>query len=233
MEGKKGIATSTQGRERVVETARRGSGGIILISHLGSFEVAARAFQDLGLKLLLIMGEKEVKQVARDQREALKAKGIHIQVAPAQEDSFFSGLEAIQFVRQGGFISLAGDRVWSDQRSLLPVKLFDREVGFPAGPHLLALVSGAPLFTMFTFREKRGKHHIIVFPPREVKASSRSDRGKALQASAQAYASVLEEMMRQHPFQYYTFEPLFRSATPDRRESHPGLSASDPGDNRR
>jgi predicted LPLAT superfamily acyltransferase len=231
IEAKKGT-TSTQGRERVLETARRGSGGIILISHLGSYEVAARAFQELGLRLLLIMGEKEVKQVARDQREALKARGIHIQVAPAKEDSFFGGLEAIQFVRGGGFISLAGDLVWSDPRSFLPVRLFGREVGFPAGPHLLALVSGAPLFTMFTFRVKRGRHRIIVFPPREVKAPSRSERSRALQASAQAYASDLEEMVRQHPFQYYTFEPIFRSASADRRESNPGLSASDHGDDR-
>jgi len=233
IDAKKGVTTSTQGRERVVEAARRGSGGIILISHLGSYEVAARAFQELGLRLLLIMGEKEAKQVARDQREALKARGIHIQVATAQEDSPFGGLEAIKFIREGGFVSLAGDLVWSEQRSLLSVRLFDHEVGLPVGPHFLALVSGAPLFTMFTFRVKRGRHQIIVSPPREVKAPSRSERSAALQASAQAYASALEEMVRQHPFQWYTFEPLFRSAPADRGESKPGLPASAHGEDRR
>jgi predicted LPLAT superfamily acyltransferase len=231
--GNKGVTTAAQGRERIVEAARRGSGGIILTSHLGSYEVAARAFQKLGLRLLLIMGEKEAKQVARDQREALKARGVHIQVATAQEDSLLGGLEAVKFVREGGFVSLTGDLVWSDQRSLLPVRLFDHEVGLPAGPHLLALVSGAPLFTMFTFRVKRGRHQIIVSPPREVKAPSRSERSTALQASAQAYASALEEMVRQHPFQWYIFEPLFQSAPADRRESNPGLSASDHGEDKR
>jgi predicted LPLAT superfamily acyltransferase len=226
----KGVTTAAQGRERIVEAARRGSGGIILTSHLGSYEVAARAFQKLGLRLLLIMGEKEAKQVARDQREALKARGVHIQVATAQEDSLLGGLEAVKFVREGGFVSLTGDLVWTDQRSLLPVRLFDHEVGLPAGPHLLALVSGAPLFTMFTFRVKRDRHQIVVSPPREVKAPSRSERSRALQASAQAYASALEEMVRQHPFQWYTFEPLFRS---DRREAQSGPSASDHGDDRR
>jgi predicted LPLAT superfamily acyltransferase len=231
--GNKGVTTAAQGRERIVEAARRGSGGIILTSHLGSYEVAARAFQKLGLRLLLIMGEKEAKQVARDQREALKARGVHIQVATAQEDSLLGGLEAVKFVREGGFVSLTGDLVWSDQRSLLPVRLFDHEVGLPAGPHLLAFISGAPLFTMFTFRVKRGRHQIIVSPPREVKAPSRSERSTALQASAQAYASALEEMVRQHPFQWYIFEPLFQSAPADRRESNPGLSASDHGEDKR
>lgn len=216
----KGVTTAAQGRERIVEAARRGSGGIILTSHLGSYEVAARAFQKLGLRLLLIMGEKEAKQVARDQREALKARGVHIQVATAQEDSLFVGLEAVKFVREGGFVSLTGDLVWTDQRSLLPVRLFDHEVGLPAGPHLLALVSGAPLFTMFTFRVKRDRHQIVVSPPREVKAPSRSERSRALQASAQAYASALEEMVRQHPFQWYIFEDFFRSGSCDKGESN-------------
>jgi predicted LPLAT superfamily acyltransferase len=205
----KGVTTSTQGRENLVESARRGGGGIILMSHLGSFEIAAHAFRELKLRLLLLMGEKEAKQVARDQREAMKARGIHIQVAAPGEDFLFGGVEAIKFVREGGFVSVAGDLVWTEQRSRLPVSLFGHEVGLSAGPHLLALVSNAPLFTMFTFRVEKGKHLIIMGPPREVKASSRSERNVALQASAQAYADALEEMVRQHPFQWYIFEPFF------------------------
>jgi len=193
----------------LVEAARKGSGGIILMSHLGSFEIAAHAFRELRLKLLLMMGEKEAKQVARDQREAMKARGIHIQVATPGEDFLFGGVEAIKFVREGGFVSVAGDLVWTEQRSRLPVSLFGHEVGLSAGPHLLALVSNAPLFTMFTFRVEKGKHLIIMSPPREVKATSRSERNVALQASAQAYASALEEKVRQHPFQWYIFEPFF------------------------
>ena len=217
---KKGVTTSTQGREGLVEAARRGSGGIILMSHLGSFEIAAQAFRELKLRLLLIMGEKEAKQVARDQREAMKARGIDIQVATAQEDFLFSGVEAIKFVREGGFVSVSGDLVWTEQRSRLPVSFFGHEIGLSAGPHLLALVSNAPLFTMFTFRAEKGKHLVIMSPPREVKAPSRSERNVALQASAQAYANALEEMVRQHPFQWYIFEPFFGSTRYDKRESN-------------
>ena len=216
---RKGVTTSTQGRERLVEAARRGSGGIILMSHLGSFEIAAHAFRELKLRLLLLMGEKEAKQVARDQREAMKARGIRIQVAAPGEDFLFGGVEAIQFVREGGFVSVAGDLVWTEQRSRLPVRLFGHEVGLSAGPHLLALVSRAPLFTMFTFRAGKGKHLIVMSPPREVKAASRPERSAALQASAQAYANALEEMVREHPFQWYIFEPFFGSAPYDKRES--------------
>ncbi len=214
----KRLTTSTQGRENLVEVARRGRGGVILMSHLGSFEIAAGVFREVGPKLLLIMGEKEAKQVARDQREAMKARGIHIQVAAAGEEFPFAGVEAIQFVREGGFVSVAGDLVWTEQRSRLPVTLFGHEVGLSAGPHLLALVSNAPLFTMFAFRAEKGKYLITMSSPREVKATSRSERSAALQASAQAYANALEEMVRQHPFQWYIFEPFFGPVAADTRK---------------
>jgi predicted LPLAT superfamily acyltransferase len=204
-----GLTTSTQGREGILEAAGKGKGGVILISHMGNYEVAVQAFQKLGLKLLILMGEREAKQVAREQRETLMARGIHIQVATPREDSPFGGLEAIQFLRLGGFVSIAGDLVWTDRRSLVPVRFFDHEVGFPVGPHVLALVSGAPLFTLFTFRAGKGSHEILISQPREVKAPSRSERDKALQASVQAYAHTLEEMVRRHPFQWYIFEPFF------------------------
>ena len=220
---KKGVTISIQGKEGIVEAARRGSGGIILMSHLGNYEVAARAFQEVGLKHLMIMGEKEARQVARDQRETLRAQGIYILVATGQGDSIFGGLEAIEFIREGGFVSLSGDLVWTEQRSLLPVRLFDQEVGFTSGPHLLALISGAPLFTLFFFRIKRGMHKIIISPPREVKATSRSERSTALQASAQVFANALEEKVRQHPFQWYIFEPFFGSASADMRKSNPSF----------
>jgi len=221
IDSKKGVTISTHGKEEVIEANRRRSGGIFLMSHLGNYEVSARAFQEIGLNHLMIMGEKEARQVARDQRETLRARGVNILVATRQGDSIFGGLEAIEFIREGGFVSLSGDLTWTKQRSLLPVRLFDQEVAFTSAPHLLALISGAPLFTLFTFRVKRGMHQIMISPPREVNASSRSERNKALQASAQLYADALEESVRQHPFQWYIFEPFFGSASAATRKSEP------------
>jgi predicted LPLAT superfamily acyltransferase len=224
-----GVVTSVQGAEGILEAGRRGRGGIILMSHLGSYEVAAYAFQERGFEHLMIMGEKEAKQIPRDQREALAARGIQIQVATRQEDSLLGGLEAIKFIRAGGFVSLAADLVWTDPRSRLSVRLFDQEVSLSSGPHLLALASGAPVFTLFTLRMKRGRHQIVISPPRFVKASSRSERNKVLQESAQDYAKALEKIVREHPFQWYIFEPFFRSASGEEKESKSELTPSDPG----
>ncbi len=215
MTGKRGANISSEGKEGLLEAAKKGLGGIIIMSHVGSYEVAARAFQDYGLRLLLMVGEKEAKQVARDQREALRERGVQIQVSSPKEGSPFGGLEAIRFIREGGFVSLAGDLVWTDPRSLLQARLFGRKVNLPAAPHLLALVTGAPLFFMFALRLARRKHRIIMSPYRILKAPSRSERNKVLQESAQDLANALEETVRQHPFQWYVFEPVFQGSWDD------------------
>ncbi len=172
-------------------------------------QVAATSFQNLGLRLLILMGEKEAKQVARNQRENMACKGIHIHVSSDRDGSPFGGLEALKFIREGGFVSLAGDLVWTDQRTQSPVRIFNQEVGFTSAPHLLAMVSGAPLLTMFTYRTGKGMHQVEISVPRQGKAPSRSERNGTIQASAQAYASALESMVRKHPFQWYVFERFF------------------------
>lgn len=227
LDSKKGVLIAAQGKEGIFEAAKRGIGGVIVMSHLGNYEVAARAFQEIGVKHLMIMGEKEARQVSRDQRETLAARGISILVATGQGDSIFGGVEAIRFISEGGFISLSGDLIWTKQRSPLPVKLFNREVALTSAPHLLALISGAPLFTLFTFRIRKGMHRIIISPPRQVMASSRSERNVTLRASAQAYADTLEQSVRQYPFQWYIFEPFFGSS-PHWEESARRVSELDP-----
>jgi len=201
--------TSTKGREHLIELAEKGTGGVIVMSHMGSYEVAATAFQDLGFRLLLLLGEREAKQVAANQRETMMAKGVHIHVSSERDDSPFGGLEALKFIREGGFVSVAGDLVWTDQRTRTVVRFFGQDVGFTSAPHLLAMVSGAPLLTMFTYRAEKGMHQVEISAPRTVKAPSRAERDRTIQASAQAYAEALEGMVRSHPFQWYVFEPFF------------------------
>ena len=204
------VNTTAEGREYIKEAVQSGKGGILLISHLGNWGVAARIFQRAGFKLMLIMGEREAKQVARQHREGLMGEGMKILISkPEDSDSLLTGIEALKFIREGGFLCLAGDITWSDPRSRLTVKFFNRDIYLPTGPHLLALVSGAPVFTMFNFRQPGGKYRFLILPPRYVKAPSRELRNDVIEKSAQLYASQLEEAVRRYPYEWHIFEPIF------------------------
>jgi predicted LPLAT superfamily acyltransferase len=68
------------------------------------------------------------------------------------------------------------------------------------------MMSGAPLLIFFGYRTGRGKYHLATSPPLTVTAASRGERRKAVEAAAQAYADLLAETVRTHPYEWYHFE---------------------------
>lgn len=199
-----------EGQDAIQKMADAGQGGIIIISHLGNWGIAARLFQRKGFRVMLIMGEREAKLVAKKQREDLESANLKILVSKTEDDdSLFMGIEAIKFIRSGGFLCIAGDIGWTNPRFRLTAKFFGRHIYLPAGPHTLALVSGSPVFTLFTFRLSRGQYRFHILPPRIVKAQARGKRNDAINESAQIYASNLEEAVKQYPYEWHVFESIF------------------------
>lgn len=196
-----------EGREYLEKALLGGTGGIILISHLGNWEIIARIAKRRGVKLLLLMGEQESKQVARMQKEDMRAEGINVMVSSPVIESRFAGLEAVEFLKGGGLVAIAGDLGWTDSNRGVMVNLFGRKAMLPAAPHLLAVYSGAPLFTLFTYRISRNKYLISILPPRWMETSIKG-RNAAVQESAQEYALDLEKAVMRFPYQWHVFEPL-------------------------
>jgi lauroyl/myristoyl acyltransferase len=201
------VEFTKDGWEHLDEAVEKKTGAIVIMSHIGNWELAAEMLNRKGLPIMLYLGAKHKEQVERIHKEKLAQSGIRIVATSERESSPFALLEGINFLRQGGIVSMTGDRLWGDQRSA-KVNFLGHEVELPDAPHLFALMSGAPLMTFFVNQEAPGKYHIAVSRGRRVSASSRQDRAKAVLASAQAYAGELEEMVRRHPFEWHHFEPF-------------------------
>jgi lauroyl/myristoyl acyltransferase len=152
------------------------------------------------------LGAKHKEQIEHIQKQILAKSGIRVVATSEDEKSPFALIEGINFLREGGIVSMTGDRLWGEQSSVT-VNFLGHEVNLPDTPHLFALMTGAPLMTFFVYQEAVGKYHIKVSRGRKVIAS-RADRKKAVQESAQAYATDLAEFVREHPFEWHHFEPF-------------------------
>jgi lauroyl/myristoyl acyltransferase len=196
-----------EGWEYLDEAVEKKTGAIIVMSHIGNWELAAEMLSRKGLPIMLYLGAKHKEQIEKIQKEKLAKSGIKIVTTSDKESSPFALLEGISFLREGGIVSMTGDRLWGSQ-SFIVVDFLGYEVKLPDTPHLFALMSGAPLMTFFVHQEASGKYHITVSRGRQVIAATRADRQKAVLASAQTYANELMQMACKHPFEWHHFEPF-------------------------
>jgi lauroyl/myristoyl acyltransferase len=204
------ITHISEGFDLLVEAVKKGKGAIVLMSHMGNWEVAASRMKLKGMKVMLYVGKKYKEDIERMHKDTLKREGVRIIAADQEGGSPFDIVEGIQFLREGGVVSMTGDRIWSADQRAVAVRFLGREAFLPEGPHLFALLSGAPILVFFVFRLGHKKYQTLMLPPRYVTASSRADRQEAIRESAQWYANLLEDMVRRHPCEWYHFESFLK-----------------------
>jgi lauroyl/myristoyl acyltransferase len=196
-----------EGWEYLDEAVQKKTGAILLMSHIGNWELAAQTLNKKGLPIMLYLGTKNKEQMEHIQKQILAKSGIRVVATTEDEKSPFALIEGINFLKEGGIVSMTGDRLWGEQ-SYVTVDFLGYEARLPDTPHLFALMTGAPLMTFFVYQEALKKYHIKVSPGRKVVAASRADRKKAVQESAKIYADDLAAFTREHPLEWHHFEPF-------------------------
>jgi predicted LPLAT superfamily acyltransferase len=207
------LTITHEGWNYLEDAVNRKIGGIILMSHVGNWEIAAHSLRIQGrnnpqMKLLLYLGQKHKDQIEHTQKESLVQSGVKIIVVEEEGGTPTDIVEGINFLKAGGLVSLTGDRLWrKDQRSV-PVRFLGHEAFLPETPFVFALLSGTPLFIFFAFRTCKQTYLFQNLPPEYVHANDRNDRQEAIRRAAQTYADCLEEKVRQHPLEWFHFEPF-------------------------
>jgi predicted LPLAT superfamily acyltransferase len=210
------ITFTSVGCEHLEQSIDDGKGGILLMSHMGNWDVAAHLLKRKinRIRLLLYMGVKQKEQIEQIQKESLSQSGIQIIAVEQDGGSPMDILEGIRFIESGGVVSLTGDLVWNKDQRTVPVKFLGREILLPEAPHLFALLSGAPLFIFFAFRTGKNQYHFTMSEPIDLVCTSREERTGTIRQSTQKYADILETTLRNYPLQWYHFKP-FLLAKPD------------------
>jgi len=201
-------AFSSEGLERLRQAVENGQGAILLMSHLGNWEMAAwlltRRLAEA--RLLLYMGEKEKEGIEKSQKDGLRRAGVSIAALGREENDPFRAVAGLRFLQEGGVVSLAGDTVWQKNQRSLDVDFLASRARLPAAPFALALASGAPVFVFFAFRTGQNSYHFRLSEAIRVKTENRAERGKEMEKAARRYAQLLEEAVKAHPCQWYHFD---------------------------
>jgi predicted LPLAT superfamily acyltransferase len=208
------VSYTSEGMEHLERAIREKTGGIILMSHVGNWEIAAHLLRRTGLRLMLYMGIKNKEQIERVQKQSLEETGIKIIAVEQEEGSPFDLIEGIDFIRGGGLVSLTGDRLWRSDQRALAVNFLGHRARLPETPHLFALLWERLFSPSSRFERKKDlpfQHHTPSLCPR--RCAQREGRGDL--ALRTGIRGPLAETARAHPFEWYHFEPFIERETDD------------------
>lgn len=206
----KSIHITEEGWEHLTASLNREPGAIILMSHLGNWELAAHLMKqkEKKIRLLLYMGRRAKEEIESQQKMDLAESGVRIIAVDEAGGSPFDILEGVRFLQSGGIVSLTGDRLWYPGQRFVKASFLNHRIHLPETPHLMAMLSQAPLLIFFPYRTGRNSYHLTLSPPLTVPATPRGKRQAIIAQSVQHYADRLEAALRKNPYQWYHFEPF-------------------------
>ncbi len=192
------------GREHYDRLLTPEQGGIVVGSHLGSFD-AMRALAD---------HDGRVVNVLMYTRHAPRINAIFRQLSPRAEvrvlqagpNTMDTVLRIRACIERGELVAMLGDRVEpTDRGRTCPVVLLGDTVELPVAPYLLAGLLGCPLFFMVALRETAGRYRVSAEVLAERVDLRRGERDKRIRELAAAYAGRLEHYCLQAPYQWFNF----------------------------
>jgi predicted LPLAT superfamily acyltransferase len=182
----------------------QGKGVILLGAHVGSWEIGGHLLDHLGKPVNLVVLEKEEQRLRELFDDALADRKFRL---IATDGSPLRSVPILAALRRGEIVALLGDRAFGGGECRVP--FLGRPARFPTGPYLLAAATGAPLFQVFSVRERLGHYRFFTYPPRLVPRTLLRGPPEELRSYVEEFAERLANTVRQYPFQWYNIYPFW------------------------
>ncbi len=188
--------------------ARQNKGFIVLTAHVGNWQVTMTALKKFERTVYLMMRPEDNDAV----KNALHIDNERELVKIIFTDTALGGVvEAIQAIHQGNLVSIMGDRTYG--YSAVDASFLGESVQFPYGAFSIAAAAECPVVVLLSAKTGPKKYIVdvshVILPP-----TGRGEAKKnAIQAAVREYSRVLEEYVRQYPFQWFVFRDIWKSNT--------------------
>lgn len=195
------------GFEELDRLLAKGQGCLLLGSHLGSFEVVrAIGLSRRNLEVRVLMDEENAPLI----RELIQELNPAVAGTVIQIGGPDTMLRVQEFLHRGGCVGLMGDRVTSDEQSVLCTFL-GGPATVPSGSIRLAHVTRAPVVLFFGLYRGQNRYdvHLEVLSER-VQLSQ--DREADLRRWTQQYVNRLEHYCREAADNWFNFYDFWTTA---------------------
>ena len=201
---------SREGEEILVGLRDRRQGALLLLAHLGSFEVLRALSVDRSLPVSVLGYFENARRLNGVLRRV--APGVDARLIPIRPDDPSFVFEVEDRIRAGEMVGTMGDRVGFDGKSTA-APFLGAWARFPTGPYLLAAALRCPVYLAFGLFRAPDRYHLVCEPFAESVVLPRGPgREAALGDLAARYARRLEHHCRSYPDNWFNFYDFWSAA---------------------
>jgi phosphatidylinositol dimannoside acyltransferase len=218
-------------------------GVILLIAHMGSYDVAASLFARKFNRPVNMVRSPESLPETQDFFDSLRRRimGETYAIHYNRPDTILAA-KLYSALSSGEIVALQADRVVDEVSPILLPISGDLQWRLPRGPLTLAHLASCPAFPILLRRSGYRRYVVEIFPQISPFASARPDeeidqaarrqgrRDRAILPFVRAWGAVLYHFIRSHPAQWFVFERVFVPCIPPPDASCPPLGTSPPPD---
>src|SRR6266480_2680053 len=196
---------TVHGKEILHRHVETGRGGILLGSHLGSFEMLrALGVMQGSVPLKVLMDTVHNQNITRF-FDALNPQIAETVIAPDRTDTLIRVKESLD---TGSFVGILGDRVSSGDKTTR-CQFLGTSATFPAGPVLLAAMMHCPVILFFGLYRGGNDYEIYFEHFADEIVLNRARRAEDIHLWMQRYAERLEHYARRAPYNWFNFYPFW------------------------
>lgn len=207
LQGGPGMRSRLTGMDKMESLLASGQGFVLLMAHLGNWQVVMTALTKFNRRVYLVMRPEDNRAVA----ENLKISHVGGNISIISPEGALGGVvEIMDALKSGGIVSIMGDRSYSF--SSVDVRFLGDLARFSCGAFHIAAAARCPVVALLAAKTGTYEYAVDVTAVFHPQYQGRAKKHEQLREWVQAFAGVMEAYVRQYPYQCFLFYDIWREA---------------------
>ncbi len=191
------------GEEHLVNALKKKKGLILLSSHIGNQEIAGNVlFDHIKTPVNFLMLDNEKKSIKKVTKKFTRNRKINI--ISTDIDELDKMIKVKTALNNNEIVCMLADRIMGNEQ-VKKLSFLGKEANFPTSPFNIAAITGSPVIAVVTVKTGLKQYTQKAYDFISFDNVTRTNRDQLIQKAMKKYVSILEEIVNEHPYQWFNF----------------------------
>ena len=203
--GQESIHIAFDNEDDLLKIKALNSGFVILMSHVGCWQVIMSALSELGKPVNLLMLQDD-QDVDKHYFEHGRQENFFNIISPEQ---FLGGtIEMLNVLNNDEILCIMGDRIFKNKELSVDVQFLGGDALFPLSAYKIASVAQKPVVILYSRKSGPDSYALSIPQIIHVPAKIGKKRGN-YRPYVQKFVTSLEQYIKEYPYQFFNFYDMW------------------------